>query len=200
MRFFAFITLIMILSGSPALAQHVPDTKSESAPAPTQKAPSSAEQLDALYQRLRTTTDADEGAGILRQINRLNNLSPSPTASLLMQRAGRLMADNDVPLASEMMDRVVQLAPQWPQAWFRRAIVFNLSGDTERTAIALLKALSLDPRHMEALEMLGALYANGDDDKNALIAFRKALALYPASPDLQETVRKLSLAADERAL
>lgn len=200
MRFFWSILLSIVIAGSPVAAESSPDRKALQTTGETAAVPSQKEKLDTLYGRLASTQDEEEAQGILRQIERLRLLSGSPTADLLMDRVGQLILHNDLPLASELIERVLLLMPQWSEAWYRRAILFHLTGDIERTSVALLKTLSVDPRHIPALEMLGDLYSGDGDEKNALYIYRQALALYPGSQDLQDITKRLSLKVEGKEL
>lgn len=64
----------------------------------------------------------------------------------------------------------------------------------------LFQAVAIEPRHYAAWKMPGGLYFEQDDNKDALTAFRKALAINPSSSDLQEAVEKLALEVEGRPL
>lgn len=190
---------VLLIAAVPCAAQQK-SSQPEGGGWQTERSQMRMERLNALYKRLAEAADEQEAKGIILQIERLNVSSGSPSADLIMDRATLLLRSNDLPLASEMVEKVLILVPQWPEAWYRRAILFHLSGDTERATIACLKTLSLEPRHLQALEMLGALYSGDGNEKNALYIYRKALALHPSSSDFREVTRRLTLIVEGREL
>ena len=85
MRCLTFACVALLALGAPALAQGAP------APAqtPAANAPSPSQMRDELYARLAAAKDADESAGIVAAIDRLDLHSGSDTSDLLMARAPR---------------------------------------------------------------------------------------------------------------
>lgn len=156
--------------------------------------------LDTLYARLAATQDEEEAQGILQRIERQQDESGSATADLLMDRASLAVLAGDQPLAVEILDRILTLIPQWPQAWFRRGSLFVLMDDPQRALADLFQTVIREPRHLQAWEMIGSLYSGQDDNTRALAAYRKALAINPSSSDLKETVRKLTFEVEGRPL
>jgi len=196
MRFFAAITLPLVIAVSPVAAEMIAGAENSATIAEKQVIPTRADRLESLYQRLAATADQSEAQGILRQIERIQLMSGSPTADLLLERVGVLVGKGDLPLASELFESILRLTPEWPEAWYRRAVLFQMTGDNERAIVALIKTLSLEPRHLHALEMLGALYSGRGENENALKAYRLALDIYPGSEDVRNIVRQLSLKVD----
>jgi len=156
--------------------------------------------LDKLYARLAATQDEEEAQGIIQLIERQQDESGSATADLLMDRASQALLTGDQPLAVELLDRILTLVPQWPQAWFRRGSLFILMDDPQRALVDLFQTVIREPRHLQAWEMIGSLYSGQDDNTRALAAYRKALAIDPSSSDLKEVVRKLTIEVEGRPL
>lgn len=215
MRFFSLLLLAFCLAAPPVAAQpqSVPSLthnnvasfrfaqKDGGSALRKKPVPQSKDALlDNLYARLAATKDEEEANGILERIERQLNESGSATADLLMDRATLALIGGDQPLAVEILDRVLVIAPRWSQAWSRRGSLFILMGDRQRAMADLFQAVAIEPRHYAAWKMLGGLYFEQDDNKDALTAFRKALAINPSSSDLKEAVEKLALEVEGRPL
>ncbi|WP_375460506.1 tetratricopeptide repeat protein [uncultured Enterovirga sp.] len=168
-------------------------------PAPT-AAPRAPGQLDELFARLASAKDEDEAKGVANLIERRLERSGSDTADLLMQRSGEALKGEDAALAVELLDRVMQLKPDWAEAWNRRAAAFHRLEDSGQAILDLQQALVREPRHFTAWTALGHLeLAQGNSDR-ALAAFRKALKIHPHLASVTTIVERLAPEVDGRDL
>ena len=85
-------------------------------------------------------------------------------------------------------------------SFHRRAALFTLLGDDQRAAVDLQRALTLEPRHYQALAALGVIFSRNEDSRNALKAWRRSLALNPFQPELKQRVDRLAPDVDGRDL
>ncbi len=157
-----------------------------------------AQALDALFKRLAEASDADEATGIAAAIERVWMESDSDTASLLMSRALSAQQAGHLPLALTLYDKVLTLAPDWAEAWDKRATTRFLGDDLQGAMADLQKALQLEPRHFSALVAMGFILEKEGQERRALEAFRKALALNPQQPEIKAIVDKLQVEVEGR--
>ena len=170
-------------------------------PGATQAAPQPRRPpLDELFARLAGAKDDEEAKGIAGLIERRFERSGSDTADLLMQRSGEAIRGEDAALAVELLDRVTQLKPDWAEAWNRRAAAFYQLDDPARAIMDLQESLAREPRHFGAWIALGHVEMAAGDKQKALLAYRKALALYPLQPELKKTIERLAPDVDGRDL
>ena len=78
------------------------------------------------------------------------------------------------------------------EAWNRRATLYYLKNDYAHSLQDIEQVLVREPRHFGALAGLGMIMQDLGDDKRALDAFRKALAVNPHLDKVPELVRTLS--------
>lgn len=166
------------------------------APAPLQRFP--AATLDRLFERLAAAKTSEEAEGIARLIQRRWARSGSDTADLLMSRAQEAMKGKELDLAIELLDRVISLQPEWAEAWNQRANALFLSGDPIRSMYDIGEALKREPRHYGAMMGLGTILRQQGDDKRAMVAYRKALEIYPQFEAIKDAVEALKLEVDGR--
>ena len=171
-------------------------------PPPPQKdaAPRRPSTLDDLFARLAAAKDAEEAKGVASLIERRFDRSGSDTADLLMSRAGEAIEKKDAALAVELLDRVTTLRPDWAQAWNRRATAFYLLDDPVRAMSDLGQALAREPRLYDAIDSLARLELASGNEKLALQAFRRALAIHPFLKGAKEIVDRLAPGIDGRDL
>lgn len=157
-----------------------------------------ARVLDDLFRQLKTASDERNAQGVAGAIERVWLRSGSDTADILMGRAAVAMAQKDLSLAETLLDSIIEIEPDWAEAWNKRATVRFLRDDYDGSIADIERTLKLEPRHYGALAGLGAILQKSDLDKRALEAYRHALDVYPEQPELRKLVEKLGLEIEGR--
>jgi len=147
--------------------------------------------LGQLYEQLGKARDAQAAAPIMEAIEDLWRLSGSPTVDLLMSRAERLAKEEDLDLALKIIDATVDIAPDEAEAWHLRAKVHYLKKDYELAIADLRRALDRDPLHYGANNDLGVALEAIGAKKEALQAYRKAIAVNPFLGETKRAVEEL---------
>jgi len=156
-------------------------------------------RLDALFVSLKRTKVEDEADTMVTEIWRLWLQSGNSEVDAQMQRAILLMGS--VPaMAMPILDDIVARLPDWSEGWNKRATVLYLIGEYDRSLADCDRVLALEPRHFGALAGIGLIRIQKDEPREALAAFRKALAVNPflkerfsLIPDLERLVGELPL-------
>jgi tetratricopeptide (TPR) repeat protein len=154
--------------------------------------------LDELFKHLRAAADPEEAKGFAEAIRHVWMQAQSDTANLIMHRAMLASQSKNYPAALTLLDRLVALEPDWAEAWNQRATVRFLNDDTDGSMADIDRVIKLEPRHFAALTGMGVMLQRAGLDKRALEVFSKALEIYPAQPDLKQTVEKLGLDVNGR--
>jgi tetratricopeptide (TPR) repeat protein len=156
--------------------------------------------LSDLYALLATADDEDAAKAIADAIERVWLHSGSATVDLLMERSMKAMSDKNNDLALKLLDAVVDLAPDFTEAWNRRAYVHFVRKDTERALGDLRRALALDPHHFKALDGLAQILREMGQKKPALKAFRQLLDIHPYWSGAQQAVDELEREVDGQGI
>ncbi|WP_395666548.1 hypothetical protein [Methylocella sp.] len=154
--------------------------------------------LDALFTRLAAAQTPQEAQPVAVAIQRILGDPRSDTASLVMQRARAAAEAGDAATALALLDRLVAIEPNWAQAWTERAAARLAAQDVDGAMADVDKALRLEPRDFGALLAMGEILRRVGLDRRALEAYEKALAIYPAQPELRAMAEKLSLSVRGR--
>lgn len=136
-----------------------------------------------LYDKLAQTDEAAMAEPITAAIEELWASSGSDTVDLLMNRATRFANAAELDLSLSILDAIVDIAPKEAEAWYLRAKVNVLAGKPESALIDLRRALRLDAKHYRAITDLGLLLETLGAKKEALEAYRRALAVNPFMDD-----------------
>ncbi|HEU0218955.1 MAG TPA: tetratricopeptide repeat protein [Stellaceae bacterium] len=168
-------------------------------PAETPKAQHDQTQdLDFLFGALKVAPDESSAKAIEQRIWARWMVSGSDTTNLLMSRVKTAIDTKDLDLALRLLDAVVELDPRYIEGWNRRATVHYMRKEFGQSMTDIRRVLALEPRHFGALTGLGLILQDIGDEKEALAAFRKALAIYPRLEKVQDMAKTLSEKIDGR--
>lgn len=167
MRLFATLALVLLLPVLPAQAQSA---------------------VDGLFEKLQETQNPIEAKQLERQIWAAWSKSESDTLDALMGGGIAVMEKGDYGRAQEIFSTMIELKPDYAEAYNKRATVRFLAGDYAGSVADIERTLKLEPRHFGALSGLGTIMERLDNLDEALKAYRRALA---ANPHLNEGVDKL---------
>jgi tetratricopeptide (TPR) repeat protein len=177
-----------------------PDGTKPRADAPHAERGERAYNLDTLFEALKIAPDEPSAKAIEDRIWAQWMVSGSDTCNLLMGRAKAAADGKDYGLAIKLLDAVVELRPDYAEGWNRRATVYYLQKDYAHSLADIREVLSREPRHFGALSGLGAILQEIGDDKHALEAYRRALAIDPHLEHVGEAVKTLSEKVEGRAI
>lgn len=152
--------------------------------------------LDELFERLAKARDEEEANGVAAAIERVFQRSGSDTADLLLGRAMSAMERKENKAATELLDRLVEVEPDWAEAWSQRATARFMDGDRVGAVEDLGHALAREPRHFGALTGLGSILFHLGYEKRALEVFRRALQIHPQQPEVRSMIDRLAPKVD----
>ncbi|PZA13103.1 hypothetical protein DNX69_04945 [Rhodopseudomonas palustris] len=165
-------------------------------PAPPEKLPrvptDRTKGLDFLFGALKAAPDEASAKHVEGRIWALWSQTSSDTTALLMARSKVAMDAKQYGVALKLLDAVLELRPDYVEGWNRRATIYYLQNDYMRSLEDIEQVLAREPRHFGALAGLGMIMQELGDDKRALDAFRRALALNPHLDKVPDLVKTLS--------
>ena len=98
----------------------------------------------------------------------------------------------DIDLAIKLLDSIIEVKPDYVEAWNRRATLYYMKKDFGRALIDIQQVLAREPRHFGAMSGLGMILQEFGDEKHALEIFRRALAVHPRLQRIPDLVKSLS--------
>jgi tetratricopeptide (TPR) repeat protein len=154
--------------------------------------------IEFLFGALKAAPDAEAAKLVENRILALWLASGSDTADLLMTRVKTAIDAKDLALAIELLSSIVEIKPDYVEAWNRRATVHFLKKDFSEAIADIRQVLAREPRHFGALAGLGMIMQEIGEDKRALEIFRRALDVHPHLQRIPDLVKALTEKVDGR--
>ena len=82
--------------------------------------------------------------------------------------------------AIDIFSKVIELDPNWAEAWNKRATVFYLIGEYEKSQNDIDKVLDLEKRHFGALAGQGLVNIKLKNYEKAIKSYEEAMKIYPS--------------------
>lgn len=161
------------------------------APVATVQADQQAEALPALFDQLESTTDPARARAIESEIWAQWMIAPTDDASLLMAQVSRAMAERRLDLALRFSDQLVESAPEFAEAWNRRATIHYLLKNHDASVADIRETIALEPRHFGAISGLGLIFLREKNFEAALAAFEQVLEISPGSQSARTNAERL---------
>jgi tetratricopeptide (TPR) repeat protein len=145
-------------------------------------------------------TDADEAVRVLAEhsVWQVWSRSGDPEADGLLQVGIEQMNRGDGPAAVETFTKVIQRKPDFAEGWNKRATVYFLMGEHQKSLRDCDEVMKRNPAHFGALAGYGQIYLQLDQPEQALAYFRRALRVNPNMRGVQQAIPQLERLLTER--
>jgi tetratricopeptide (TPR) repeat protein len=148
--------------------------------------------LDRLFAALKVAPDDESAKYVENRIWALWIATDSDTTTLLMSRVKTAVDAKDLDLGIKLLTAIINIKPDYIEAWNRRATLYYMKKDFDDSLVDIHEVLKREPRHFGALSGLGMIMQEIGDDKHALEAFRRALAVHPHLEHIPDLVKQLT--------
>lgn len=156
------------------------------------RADQTSEQLDVLFDTLRSgDTTSAQAQSITGEIWQHWLQTDNQKAGKLMSEGIRLMNEFALGQAVTTFTSLIELQPDYAEAWNKRATVYYMMGKFDESTADVTKTLKLEPRHFGALSGQGLIYLQQDRKKSAISWFRRALDVNPFMDNIRRSVEAL---------
>ena len=205
-RFLALLAAALLAAAIPSIASVRAEAVNPEPPKPVEPPTTlprvqhgdKTQNLDRLFEALKVAPDDESAKYVENRIWAIWLASSSDTANLLMERAKAAVDGKDYDLAIKLLDAIIDIKPDFVEAWNRRATVFYTRKDFGSALADLHEVLAREPRHFGALSGLGIILQEIGDEKHALEAYRRALAIHPKLERIPDLAKKLADKVDGR--
>ena len=156
--------------------------------------------LDRLFAALRVAPTNESAKYIEGNIWAVWAAQGGDTATLLMTRVRTATGQKDFDLAIKLLTAIIDIKPDYIEAWNRRATLHFHKRDYVSAMSDLRNVLTREPRHFGAWAGLGMILNDVGDERRALVAFRRAVELYPRMEKIPDLIKRLTETVDGRDL
>ena len=138
-------------------------------------------EIDKLFVQLKSALNFENSKKIEDKIWDLWTTHPTKNnLTKLLADGSSAMMDNKLDAAYDKFTEVIELDPNWAEAWNKRATVFYLIGEYEKSQNDIDKVLDLEKRHFGALAGQGLVNIKLQNFEKAIKSYEEAMKIYPS--------------------
>ena len=157
-----------------------------------------SEMLDALFAKLQTATDPMAIQSLEAAIWEQWTVVPDPKQRALMLRGIAEMQQQELQNAVTTFSKLIEAAPDLPEAWNKRATVQWLLGNFPASLSDICETIKREPRHFGAYSGLGMIRAEMGEYPRAVAALELARKYNPHIVGIDDEIDRLkAMGGDE---
>ena len=149
-------------------------------------------RLNNLFDQLFLSNNNMEVSLILSKIWDIWAIAESEKTQIIFNDANELMERGKFENAIDLFSKVIDESPDFAEGWNKRATVYFLLGDLNKSISDIEETLSLEPRHFGALDGLAEIYLLKDDLLSAAATYKKILEIIPSSKKSQDRLKLIN--------
>jgi len=148
-------------------------------------------QLNKLFNELKKNIPS-LSSGIAQQIWTLWSTHPTNhKLTSILDEGSRLVQDRQLYRAIDVFTEAIELDPSWAEAWNKRATVFYMVGEFQKSQDDIDKVLELENRHFGALAGQGMVNIQLRNYEKAILSYKKAQEIYPSMQSAEIMIKKI---------
>ena len=148
-------------------------------------------ELDKLFLELKKNIPS-LSSGIAQQIWMLWSTHPTDQKlTSLLDEGSRLVQDQQLNRAIDVFTEAIELDPNWAEAWNKRATVFYMVGEFQKSQDDIDKVLALENRHFGALAGQGMVNIQLKNYEKAIMSYKKAQEIYPSMQSAEIMIKQI---------
>jgi tetratricopeptide (TPR) repeat protein len=150
------------------------------------------ERLIELFDKLFLSTNNMEASKLLFNIWNIWSIADNQETQIIFDEANQFMDVGELDNAIELFTKVIKQSPEFAEGWNKRATVYFLKGELNKSISDIEKTLNLEPRHFGALDGLAEIYLMQDDLVGAAVIYRRILEIIPSSKKSQDRLKLIN--------
>ena len=137
-------------------------------------------ELNKLFENLKNK-DVSSSFDIEQKIWKIWSTHPkNDNLTKLLDKGSELVRKNKLFESVDIFTEVIELDPNWAEAWNKRATVYYLIGEFKKSQDDIDKVLELEHRHFGALAGQGLVNIKLKNYEKAIRSYQRALEIYPS--------------------
>ena len=149
------------------------------------------DELDKLFLELKKNIPS-LSSGIAQQIWMLWSTHPTDQKlTSILDEGSRLIQDQQLNRAINVFTEAIELDPTWAEAWNKRATVFYMVGEFEKSQDDIDKVLAIEARHFGALAGQGLVNIQLKNYEKAILSYEQAKEIHPSMQSPEIMIRQI---------
>src|SRR5262245_6396164 len=124
--------------------------------------------------------------------------SGDPKVDALFKVGVEQMNQGQGQAAISTFSEIIRLKPEFAEGWNKRATIYFLIGDYDKSLQDCDEVIKRNPQHWGALAGYGQIYLQLDQPEQALVYFQRALAVNPNLQQVENMIRELKQVVIEK--
>ena len=145
------------------------------------KADQNDPRLNNLFKKLSDTENQEEISDLIKNIWNIWYEVDDPKVIEYFEKGIQAMRIRNYPLAVRFFNNLIEEDPNFAEAWNKRATVYFMMGDFDKSMQDIIKTLELEPRHFGALDGMGLIFIHQGQYQQAIDVYDKMLEIFPFS-------------------
>jgi tetratricopeptide (TPR) repeat protein len=138
-------------------------------------------RLNNLFKKLNETENQKEISDLIKDIWDIWYEVDDPKVIEYFEKGIQAMSIRNYPLAVRFFNNLIEEDPNFAEAWNKRATVYFMMGDFDKSMQDIIKTLELEPRHFGALDGMGLIFIHQGQYQQAIDVYDKMLEIFPFS-------------------
>ena len=111
--------------------------------------------------------------------------------TLMLEKGSDAVNNNDLFKAIDIFTTVINLDSKWAEPWNKRATVFYMIGEYQKSQKDINKVLELEKRHFGALAGQGLVNIKLKNYEKAIKSYENALKIYPSMQSPERMIKEI---------
>ena len=143
-------------------------------------------RLNNLFKKLNETESQQEISDLIKNIWDIWYEVDDPKVIEYFEKGIQAIRIRNYPLAIRFFNNLIEEDPSFAEAWNKRATVYFMMGEFDKSMLDIVKTLELEPRHFGALDGMGLIFIHQGQYQEALRVYDKMLEIFPYSIKTKE--------------
>ena len=157
-------------------------------------------RLPALFGQLKAAPSSDTAAAIQQRIWSIWMEAGDPEIDKLMAAGDAAMSAREFPTALDAFNRIIKQRPDFAEGWNRRATLYYLMGEYQKSLDDIDRVLKLEPRHFGALSGRGLVDIKLERMDDAAKAYERYLEVDPRNEDARQTLEMIDAVLKRKSI
>ena len=149
-------------------------------------------QLNTLFGELKNSKSNLQAEKVEKKIWKIWSTHPTNAKlTSVLAKGSSLVNNNKLLKAIDVFSEAIYKDPNWAEAWNKRATVFYMIGEYQKSQNDIDNVLKLEKRHFGALAGQGLVNIQLKNYEKAIESYKKAQEIYPSMKSTQIMIKEI---------